>query len=187
MNCIDQETLLRYLDGEMPIPDRKEVTLHLEACAKCRAEFEATEASRELVHKTIASLEPAEVTVPAFEYKDPKGLRRSLSSSRHPGLTTTILPRAWMRPAAILVAAALIVAVAIPMFSGDPITPPDPSSETFESELDHSNPNKAWHQRELVFTFRNSDTYAVEHAVITSTRDENQPSGETNSPDNRTL
>ena len=187
MSCIDQETLLRYLDGEMPDPDREEVTLHLEACAKCRAEIEATEASRELIHETIASIEPAEVIVPAFEYEDPKGSRRSLSSSRHPRLTTTILPRAWMRPAAILVAAALIVAVAIPMFSGDPIKPPDPASEAFESELDHSDPNNAWHQRELVFTFRNSDTYAVEHAVITSTRGENPPSGDTSSPDNRTL
>lgn len=143
MHHIDNETLIDYMHGALPPQADASVYAHMEACADCRAQFDAEAALTEMLRSYAA----------ATEREFPSTLKAQIWSrvrSGQPSFWSRL--RASVRPA-MLVPAAAVLAVAA--YFGNTLLSPQapPSIEAAYYLQDHAALNTT-----VPFSDRNSST-----------------------------
>jgi anti-sigma factor RsiW len=110
MSCMSEGRLRAYLDDALSIPDRKDVTAHLDGCARCRERLDALSAHAALASACLSSLTPP--TAP-----DPRQALQALPAQVHGELHSRIVHwrdmlmrnKSWRAVAIGVTALALIV------------------------------------------------------------------------------
>jgi hypothetical protein len=167
MRCLKRETIIRYLDNELTVQVMNHVRRHLKECPGCRTALGETENQIAVLRRSIAGLDPENVLMPPFRYTQPEERRGSSKSAFLHVLTSWLPPRAWLRPAAFLLVTILIILAGSQTIINDKNGGLNPTAVTYEHTYLHTNPNTAWHKRQLVITITDGEENLV-GKIVTS-------------------
>ena len=70
MKHLNDKTIQRYIDNELPENERKEIETHLEKCASCRQKVESQRVFSDKLKKSLETLAPDNITVPEFSFRN---------------------------------------------------------------------------------------------------------------------
>ena len=151
MKCIKRHTLLAYLDDELPAHLKSLVERHLRGCRACETELQRLKQEVQAARARLAELEPQEISVPSFEptrvdHRQTRSLSRFLRS---------LIPQppssvGWLRPVTIAVLAVAILLVGVNTLFREPEEELISQSTTYTRGLAEHDPNRMWHERQLI-------------------------------------
>lgn len=114
MDHLTDDTLLPYLDGELPAGERAEMEEHLARCAECRATLAALRSASERLSEALHVIDRPAPAIESAAAIATAGVRRG----RRWIWRGAKGPVAWARAAALVIAAAGVAAAAVP---GSPV------------------------------------------------------------------
>ena len=69
MKHLNDRTIQRYIDNELPESERKAIASHLEKCLSCKQEVESQRAFADQLKKSLDTLAPDDITVSEFNFR----------------------------------------------------------------------------------------------------------------------
>ena len=69
MKHLNDRTIQRYIDNELPESERKAIASHLEKCLSCKQEVESQRAFADQLKKSFDTLVPDDITVSEFNFR----------------------------------------------------------------------------------------------------------------------
>jgi len=158
MNCLDRVTIQEYIDKELDSAQVLKIDSHLQGCNICREIFEEAKNSKIEVNEFLSQINVVEDsnTIPEFSYYGRK--KKSIYSR-----VTSSLPLKVAASIALLIGLFFILRTNLPSSS----LASEDADLLFLELIGNTDPNKAWHNSQMVIILTNEDGEVIQSFLST--------------------